>query len=77
MLNGGAVAVVSKKQTSAATSTTNVEYVAASEGAKLAIWGGKLVSQITDSSENLTLLLLGDNKACTQLQVGMSNTSKM
>lgn len=38
MLNGGAVAAISKKQTSVATSTTNAECIAASEGAKLEIW---------------------------------------
>lgn len=77
MLNGGAVAAISKKQTSVATSTTNAEYVAASEGAKLAIWGEKLISFITGSPGKSIPLLLGDNKACIQLQSGVSNTSKI
>ncbi|KAI0992349.1 hypothetical protein K3495_g15837 [Podosphaera aphanis] len=77
MLNGGAVATISKKQTSVATSSTNAEYVAASEGAKLAIWGNKLISQITGKTQIPVPLLLGDNKACIQLQGGISNTSKI
>ncbi|KAI1000225.1 hypothetical protein K3495_g7973 [Podosphaera aphanis] len=77
MLNGGAVAAISKKQTSVATSTTNAEYIAASEAAKLAIWGGNLLSQITQRTQNPIPLLLGDNKACIQLQSGVSNTSKI
>ena len=77
MLNGGAVAAISKKQTSVATSTTNAEYIAASEGAKLAIWGDMLISHITGSPRKSIPLLLEDNKACIQLKGGVSNTSKI
>ncbi|KAI1005264.1 hypothetical protein K3495_g2948 [Podosphaera aphanis] len=77
MLNGGVVAAISKKQTSVATSSTNAEYIVASEGAKLAIWGNKLISQITGKVEIPVPLLLGDNKACIQLHGGISNSSKI
>lgn len=77
MLNGGAVATICKKQTCVATSTTNAEYIAASEGAKLALWGKMLISKILGSYKDPIPLLLGDNKACVQLQGGISNTSKI
>ncbi|KAI1003326.1 hypothetical protein K3495_g4880 [Podosphaera aphanis] len=51
--------------------------ITASEEAKLAIWGNKLISQITGKVEIPVLLLLGDNKTCIQLQGGISNTSKI
>lgn len=77
ILIGGAVAGISKKRTSVATSTTNTEYMAASERAKLAIWGSKLISQITDKPETAVPILLGDKKACIKLQGGVSNTSNI
>ena len=58
ILNRGAVAAISKKQTSVATSTKNAEYIAASEGAKLAIWGTKLISQIRGKTKQQSQFFL-------------------
>nr|ABA97706.1 retrotransposon protein, putative, Ty1-copia subclass [Oryza sativa Japonica Group] len=57
-LNGGAVSWKSSKQDIAADSTTEAEYIAASEAAKEAVWIKKFVSQLgvmTSASSSMDL----------------------
>lgn len=49
MVNEGAVTTIRKKVVFVATSTTNAEYVAANEEAKLPVLGDNTLSRITGS----------------------------
>ena len=46
LLEGGAVSWKSRRQPAVALSTAEAEYMAATQGAKEAIWGGRLLSEI-------------------------------
>jgi hypothetical protein len=66
MSAGGALSWLSQLQTSVALSTTEAELMAASEGAKEAIWLQKLFRELTDFEAKSTLLLI-DNLSCVKL----------
>ena len=57
MLSGGAVSWKSQLQRSVAVSTTESEIVAASEGTKELIWLKRLMFELTNRSEPITLFV--------------------
>ena len=62
-LNGGAVSWKSSKQETSADSTTELEYIAASEAAKEAVWIKKFITELTEvPSIVYPILLYCDNK---------------
>lgn len=63
--SGGAISWMSQKQKSVALSTTEAEYVAASEGVKDIIWLKRLFSEVTTLREVPTLLV--DNASAVKL----------
>ena len=67
-LNGGAVSWKSSKQATVADSTTEAEYIAASEAAKEAVWMKKFISElgVVPSIEEPIPLLCDNNGAIAQ-----------
>lgn len=65
VLNGTAVSWTSQLQKSVALSTTEAEFVAASEGAKELVWLTRLLSEIGDREETPTLFI--DNASAIKL----------
>jgi len=65
---GGPVSWLGQKQKSVALSTTEAEFVAASEAAKEIIWLSRLFSEITTLTE--TPLLKMDNMSAVNCEVG-------
>ncbi|WJZ98697.1 hypothetical protein VitviT2T_017207 [Vitis vinifera] len=67
-LNGGAVSWKSSKQATVANSTTEAEYIAASEAAKEAVWMKKFISElgVVPSIEEPIPLLCDNNGAIAQ-----------
>lgn len=65
LINGTAVSWASQLQKSVALSTTEAEFVAASEGAKELVWLNRLLSEIGTSGE--TPILFVDNASAIKL----------
>jgi hypothetical protein len=67
-LNGGAVSWKSSKQDTVADSTTEAEYIAASEAAKEAVWIRKFISELgVLPSASIPVDLYGDNSGAIVL----------
>mgnify|MGYP005986633571 FL=1 len=66
MYAGGVVVWSSQKQRSVVLSTTEAEYVAASEATKDAIWANRLLSVLIETSEIPTLFV--DNASAVKLR---------
>jgi len=67
-LNGGAVSWKSSKQATVADSTTEAEYITASEAAKEAVWMKKFIFElgVVPSKEELVPFLCDNNGAIAQ-----------
>ncbi|XP_071578904.1 uncharacterized protein [Temnothorax nylanderi] len=63
--NGGVITWASRRQQSVALSTMEAEYVAASEGAKKAVWLGRLFSKITPLHKEPVIFI--DNASAIKL----------
>ena len=74
-LNGGAVSWKSSKQETTADSTTESEYIAASEAAKEAVWIKKFITElgVVPSIVHLILLHCDNNGAITQAKEPLSH----
>ena len=74
-LNGGAISWKSSKQSTTADSTTEAEYIAASEAAKEAIWMRKFVSElgVVPRIEEPIVLYCDNNAAIAQSKEPRSN----
>ena len=66
MMNGGCITRSSKRQASVSLSTTEAEFIAASEATKEAIWLRKLWYDIGHECENPTILNM-DNQSSIKL----------
>jgi hypothetical protein len=55
IITGGAVSWVSKLQTVVALSTTEAEYMAATQACKEAMWMKKLIEELRHKQENILL----------------------
>ena len=66
MMNGGCITWSSKRQASVILSTTEAEFIAASEATKEAIWLRKLLYDIRQECENPTILNM-DNQSSIKL----------